>query len=92
MKQPHTHASHPAIIKRLRKASGHLSSTIDMLAQGRACLDVVQQRQAVEKAIQQAKKVLIQDHLDHCLEDLVGPLGVHQRHAMDEFREITRYL
>jgi DNA-binding FrmR family transcriptional regulator len=46
----------------------------------------------VEKAIQQAKKALIQDHLDHCLEDLVGPLEAGQRQSMDEFREITRYL
>ena len=92
MKQPHTHTSHPAIIKRLRRANGHLNSTIDMLTQGRACLDVAQQLQAVEKAIQQAKKALIQDHLDHCLEHLVGPLGAGQRHSMDEFREITRYL
>ena len=91
MKQPHTHASHPAIIKRLRKASGHLNSTIEMMAQGRTCLDVAQQLQAVEKAIQQAKKALIQDHLEHCLEDLV-PLGDGQRHSLDEFREITRYL
>ncbi len=92
MTQPHTHASHPAIIKRLRRASGHLISTIDMIVQGRDCLDVAQQLQAVEKAIQQAKKALIQDHLDHCLEDLVGPLKSGQRHSLDEFREITRYL
>lgn len=92
MTQPHTHTTHPAIIKRLRKASGHLSSTIEMMAQGRTCLDVAQQLQAVEKAIQQAKKTLIQNHLDHCLDDLVGPLDVGQRHSMDEFREITRYL
>ena len=92
MSKPDIHASHPAIIKRLRKASGHLSSTIEMLEQGRTCLDIAQQLQAVEKAIQQAKKVLIQDHLDHCLEDLVGPLGAGRRHSMDEFREITRYL
>lgn len=92
MNQPHIHTSHPAVIKRLRRASGHLGSTIEMLVQGRTCLEVAQQLQAVEKAIQQAKKALIQDHLDHCLEDLVGPLGVGQRHSMDEFREITRYL
>lgn len=92
MTQPHTHASHPAIIKRLRRASGHLSSTIEMLAQGRTCMDVAQQLQAVEKAIQQAKKALIQDHLDHCLEELIGPLGIGQRDSLDEFREITRYL
>ncbi|PZO17950.1 MAG: metal resistance protein [Burkholderiales bacterium] len=92
MTQPHTHASHPAIIKRLRRANGHLSSTIDMLEQGRTCLDIAQQLQAVEKAVQQAKKALIQDHLDHCLEDLVGPLARGQRQSMDEFKEITRYL
>ena len=92
MTQHHTHASHPAIVKRLRKAGGHLSSTIKMLEQGRTCLDVAQQLQAVEKAIQQAKKTLIQNHLDHCLEDLVGPLEADQRHSLGEFREITRYL
>ena len=92
MTQPHTHASHPAIIKRLRRAGGHLSSTIEMLGQGRTCLDVAQQLQAVEKAIQQAKKALIRDHLDHCLEDLVGPLDADQRSSLGEFKEITRYL
>ena len=92
MTQAHIHASHPAIIKRLKRANGHLASTIEMLMAGRSCLDVAQQLQAVEKAVQQAKKALIQDHLDHCLEGLVGPLGEDQRHAMDEFKEITRYL
>lgn len=92
MTLPHTHASHPAVIKRLKRANGHLNSTIAMLVEGRPCLDIAQQLQAVEKAVQQAKKALIQDHLDHCLEHLVGPLaGVHQ-HSMEEFKEITRYL
>ena len=65
---------------------------MDMLEQGRTCLDIAQQLQAVEKAIQQAKKTLIQSHLDHCLEDLVGPMSASQRDALDEFRAITRYL
>ena len=92
MTHPHTHTSHSAIIKRLRRASGHLSSTLEMLVQGRTCLDVAQQLQAVEKAIQQAKKALIRDHLDHCLEELVGPLDADQRSSLGEFKEITRYL
>ncbi len=80
------------MIKRLKKASGHLNSTIEMLIAGRSCLDIAQQLQAVEKAVQNAKKTLIQDHLDHCLESLVGPLGGDQSHSMEEFKEITRYL
>ncbi|WP_407820107.1 metal-sensing transcriptional repressor, partial [Staphylococcus aureus] len=47
---------------------------------------------AVEKAIAQAKKTLIQDHLDHCLEHVIGPLAKEQRRSIDEFKEITKYL
>ena len=80
------------MIKRLKKANGHLNSTIEMLVDGRTCLDVAQQLQAVENAIHQAKKVLIQDHLDHCLEDLLGSVDKEQKDSIDEFKEITRYL
>jgi DNA-binding FrmR family transcriptional regulator len=58
MTQHHTHASHPAIIKRLKRASGHLSSTIDMLLKGRTCLDIAQQLQAVEVGCATSKKRL----------------------------------
>lgn len=88
----HTHQTHPAMIKRLRRAGGHLSSVVEMIEHGRSCLEIAQQLQAVEKAIQQAKKTLIQDHLDHCLEDVVGPLAREKRDAMADFKEITRYL
>ncbi|TFL14038.1 metal-sensing transcriptional repressor [Pusillimonas caeni] len=88
----HTHQTYPAIIKRLRRAAGHLNSVIQMIEDGRPCLELAQQLQAVEKAVQKAKKTLIQDHLDHCLDEVVGPLARDQREAMAEFKEITRYL
>ena len=92
MKKPHIHESHPAVITRLKKANGHLNSTIEMLVEGRTCLDVAQQLQAVENAIHQAKKILIQDLLDHCLEDLLGAVDKDQQNSIKEFKEITRYL
>jgi DNA-binding FrmR family transcriptional regulator len=88
----HSHDTHPAVIKRLRRAGGHLASVVQMLEQGKPCLDVAQQLQAVEKAITQAKKTLIQDHLDHCLEDMVHTPGAQQQASLDEFRQITKYL
>ena len=88
----HSHDTHPAVIKRLRRAGGHLASVVQMLEQGKPCLDVAQQLQAVEKAITQAKKTLIQDHLDHCLEDMVGTPGAQQQASLDEFRQIAKYL
>ena len=92
MAEQHIHETHPEIVKRLKRADGHLKSIIEMIEAGRPCLDVAQQLHAVEKAICQAKKTLIQDHLDHCLEDVVGPLAAEQRRSIDEFKEITKYL
>lgn len=88
----HTHETHPAIIKRLKRANGHLKGIIEMIEAGRPCLDIAQQLHAVEKAIAQAKKTLIQDHLDHCLEEVVGELAKGQRQTIDDFKEITKYL
>lgn len=90
--QPHLHETHPEIVKRLKRADGHLKGIIEMIEAGRPCLDIAQQLQAVEKAISQAKKTLIQDHLDHCLEEAVGTLPREQRRPIDEFKEITKYL
>ncbi|MER8549755.1 MULTISPECIES: metal-sensing transcriptional repressor [unclassified Mesorhizobium] len=90
--QPHIHETHPDIVKRLKRAGGHLKGVIEMIEAGRPCLDLAQQLHAVEKAISQAKKTLIQDHLNHCLEDVVGPLAREQRRSIDEFKDITKYL
>ncbi|MER8885982.1 metal-sensing transcriptional repressor [Mesorhizobium sp. M0312] len=90
--QSHVHETHPDIVKRLKRADGHLKGVIEMIEAGRPCLDLAQQLHAVEKAISQAKKTLIQDHLNHCLEDVVGPLAREQRRSIDEFKDITKYL
>lgn len=89
---PHLHETHPQIVKRLKRADGHLRGVIEMIEAGRLCLDIAQQLHAVEKAIAQAKKTLIQDHLDHCLEEVVGPLACERRRSIDEFKEIAKYL
>jgi len=88
----HTHQTHEAIVKRLKRADGHLRSIIAMIEEGRACVDIAQQLHAVEKAVCQAKRTLIQDHIDHCLEDSVAALDRGDQSALDEFKQITKYL
>lgn len=63
-----------------------------MIKAGRSCLDIAQQMHAVERAIAQAKKAFIQDHLDHCLEDMVGPPDRDRRGSIDGFKEIAKHL
>ncbi len=89
---PHTHQSHEAIIKRLKRADGHLRSIILMIEEGRECVDIAQQLHAVEKAVCQAKRTLIQDHIDHCLEDAVSALNKGERAPLEAFKQITKYL
>lgn len=86
------HQSHPEITKRLKRAEGHLKTIIGMIEQGRSCVDIAQQLHAVEKAICNAKKTLIRDHIDHCLEQSIGPMARDVRVPIDEFKEISKYL
>ena len=83
------HVSHPKIIQRLKRAGGHLASTVQMIEDGRSCLDLAQQLHAVEKAIANAKRELIHDHMEHCLE---GGNEAEMKANLDELKQITKYL
>jgi len=92
MSQQHLHRSHPEIVKRLKRADGHLRGVIEMIESSRSCLDIAQQLHAVEKALGEAKKALIRDHLENCLDEAVGPLTRERRKPIDEIKEIAKYL
>lgn len=87
-----THASHPEIVKRLKRAEGHLRSIVTMLDEGRDCLLIAQQLQAVERAVASAKKALVHDHIDHCLEDAVREGSRSADDLIREFKELSKYL
>lgn len=84
----HPHQSHAQIKARLKRAHGHLAKVIAMLDDDTHCTDVAQQLFAVEKAITNAKRVLIHDHIDHCL----SPGSDAQEADIDDFKAITKYL
>jgi hypothetical protein NreA len=86
------HKYHQTVIARLKRAEGHLQSTIDMIKAGRSCIVVAQQLQAVEAAVANAKRLLIQDHIDHCLEEVTGELPRQSRELLDEFKAVAKLL
>lgn len=86
MTKPHAHATHPSLIARLKRADGHLRAVISMIEDGKPCLEIAQQLQAVEKAVANAKRALIHDHMDHCLDEDHSPAD------RDELKAIARYL
>jgi DNA-binding FrmR family transcriptional regulator len=84
--------SHPAIARRLKRANGHLETIIEMIERGRPCAQIAQQLQAVESAIESAKKALIHDHISHGLEQSLKASGSKGHAALRDFRMIAKYL
>lgn len=64
---PHVHTNKKAVLDRLAKAKGHLESVMQMIDNDRDCAEVLVQIAAVRSAINNAGKVLLQDHIAECV-------------------------
>ena len=53
------------------RAIGHLESIRRMVEEGRDCSEVLIQLSAVKSAINNTGKVILQDHIQHCIVDAV---------------------
>lgn len=83
-KHGHTHPNSKAVSNRLAKAIGHLESVKRMVDRGDDCADILIQLAAVRSAINNAGKVLLIDHLNHCIVDAVEDGDLN---AIDDFSD-----
>ncbi|MDR1131197.1 MAG: metal-sensing transcriptional repressor [Oscillospiraceae bacterium] len=67
----HVHTNKKAVHDRLAKARGHLDSVIRMIDDDRDCSEVLVQLAAVRSAINNAGKVLLQDHITECITEAI---------------------
>ncbi len=67
----HSHEQTRSVINRLSRAIGHLESIKRMVEEGRDCTEVLVQLSAVKAAINNTSKVILKDHIDHCIVDAV---------------------
>lgn len=65
------HKHTKAVINRLARSAGHLSAVKKMVEEGRDCSEVLIQLSAVKAEIAAAEKVILKDHLEHCVADAV---------------------
>lgn len=85
------HQSGEHVINRLKRAGGHLNKVIRMIEHGDPCIAAAQQLHAVVRALEKAKHVFVQDHIDHCL----GEETLAKRPAKDilaELKEVAKYI
>ena len=86
----HTHENTKAVLNRLSRAIGHLQSVKRMIEEGRDCAEVLVQIAAVRSAIDNTGKVILQDHLKHCI---VEAAQEGDSQAIDDLcRAIDKYM
>ena len=63
----HTHTQTKAVLNRMSRLIGHLESIKKMIEEGRDCSDVLVQLSAVSSALNGVGKVILKDHMEHCI-------------------------
>ncbi len=67
----HSHTQTKAVINRLARAIGHLNAVKKMVEDGRDCSEVLIQIAAVNAALKSVSRVILKDHMDHCIVDAI---------------------
>lgn len=71
IKHTHSDAEKKAVVNRLAKVIGHLESVKRMVENDYDCSDVIIQLSAVRSALNNAGKIIIKNHIDHCIVEAV---------------------
>ena len=67
----HTHEQTQAVLNRMSRAIGHMEAVKRMVEDGRDCSEVLIQIAAVRSAINNIGKLILEDHISHCIVDAV---------------------
>ena len=81
----HDHTQTKAVINRLARAIGHLESVKRMVEDGRDCTEVLVQLAAVRSALNNTAKIILKDHIEHCIADADGESLQELNDAIDKF-------
>ena len=69
--EQHKHEHTKAVLNRMSRAIGHMNAIKKMIEEGRDCSDVLIQLSAIKSEITGVSKVILKDHIDHCIVDAV---------------------
>ena len=71
IRHTHTLTQTKAVLNRMARLIGHLESTKRMIEDGRDCSEVLIQLSAVDAAIKAVGRIILKDHIEHCIVDAV---------------------
>lgn len=74
------------ILNRLNYLIGHLKANLKMVEEGRYCIDIIRQNQAVIAALEKVNELILRNHLDTCVTQAVK--GKNEKEKKRVFQEI----
>lgn len=86
----HSEEEKRAVINRLSRAIGHLESVRRMVERDEDCSDVLIQLAAVRNAINNTGKVIMKNHISHCIVDAIEEDDMEAVEALN--RAIDRFI
>ncbi|MFW6309087.1 MAG: metal-sensing transcriptional repressor [bacterium] len=66
-----THPQAKKVINRLSRIIGHTNAVKEMYEDGRDCSEVLIQIAAIKSALTNVGKIILDDHIDHCVVEAV---------------------
>lgn len=82
----HHHESHPDVDRRLARIAGHVEGIRRMIGEEKPCTQILQQMKAVISALESARRIILTDHVRHCLAHAIQKKSVQA--AVDEVEQL----
>lgn len=80
---------HSDIGNRLKSVAGHLNGIVRMVDEGQYCIDVIQQIQAVQAALDKVSLMVLDDHMHHCVTEAIRSDNPDERErVLAEIRDV----
>jgi len=74
------------VLNRMNYLIGHLKANLKMVKEGRYCIDIIRQNQAVIAALEKVNELILRGHLDTCVTRAVK--GKNEKERKRVFEEI----
>lgn len=74
------------VITRMNYLVGHLNGVIRMIKDGRYCIDIIRQNQAVIAALRKVNEMILKNHLETCVTQAIK--GKNEKERREKIKEI----
>ena len=77
------------VLNRLRSVRGHVEGILNMVENDKYCIDVINQVQAVQSALNKVNLLVLDDHMHHCVTEAIRSEDPAERErVLREIRDV----